>query len=78
MIATIVIVIALILWLGYVAYRRFFDKKHPIGSCGEYCNDCNDALCHLDFVKEYRRDQAREKRKEERAARKASRKASKA
>ena len=72
MIATIIIIVALALWLAYVVYRRFFDKRHPIGSCGEYCNDCNDALCHLDFVKEYRRDQAKAKRKAARAAKKAS------
>lgn len=61
MIATIIICIIIGIWMLYVGYRRFFDKTHPIGSCGGSCYDCHSELCHLDLVKEYRRDQARQK-----------------
>jgi uncharacterized protein with PQ loop repeat len=55
MLFTILISIAIGLWLLYVIYRRFFDKKNPIGSCGGHCHECHDPLCHLDFVDEYRK-----------------------
>ena len=55
MLFTVLISIAIAIWMAYVIYRRFFDKKNPIGSCGGHCHECHDPLCHLDFLEQYRK-----------------------
>ncbi len=53
MIATIVIGALIAAWFGYVVYRRFFDKKNPLESCGLTGGACSE---HHNLYDEYRKD----------------------